>query len=122
MVDAWFAGYPEGVRAAGEDGAGAFRSLQIPTSYGELLEPTTDPWAEYASPESGAGPPVISGQEMEMPPLPESMPTDGADAYGSPYEMDSSNPAFRPMESQPSTDYGVPLSSGRQVFSWGRIR
>jgi hypothetical protein len=121
MVGAWFEGYPEGVRAAQEDGTGAFRDVRISSSLDALMEPTADPWAEYATTEQGDQPPVLSGQEMEMPALPDGDPSAGEIPYDQAQPLPSPPMTSHSIETQPTSEPNVPLSSGRR-FSWGPIR
>ena len=70
MVTSWFGGYPEGVRAATDDGSGMYRDVQVSSMLNAAMQPSTDAWAPYVSTESGSNPPVLSGQEFDLPPLP----------------------------------------------------
>ncbi len=70
MVTSWFGGYPEGVRAATDDGSGMYRDVQVSSMLNAAMQPSTDAWAPYVSTESGSNPPVLSGQEIDLPPLP----------------------------------------------------
>jgi hypothetical protein len=49
MVDAWFAGYPEGVKAAQQDGAGQYRDVQVSRLIDAALQPNEDAWNSHGS-------------------------------------------------------------------------
>ncbi len=52
MIDAWFSGYPAGVKAAQQDGAGKYRDVQVSRMVDAALRPNDDVWNQY-SPTSG---------------------------------------------------------------------
>jgi hypothetical protein len=122
MVGAWFEGYPEGVKAANQDGAGAYRNLQISSSMDELMEPNSDPWAPYMTPEGGDQPPVISGQGTEMPALPEPVSTEQVIEPSASHDVQMPGAMARSAESRSLSHANVPLSSGRPTMLWGAIR
>jgi hypothetical protein len=73
MVGAWFSGYPEGVKAASKT-VRVYRDVQVSSMINAALQPATDVWAPYTSAETDGQPPIVTGQDLEMPPLPESSP------------------------------------------------
>jgi hypothetical protein len=70
MAGSWFAGYPEGVRAAQEDGAGNFRNVQVSAMLNAALQPQTSeiPPQETIEVIDSNSPPVLSGRDLSMPP------------------------------------------------------
>lgn len=121
MVTAWFDGYPEGVRAAAADGAGAYRDLQVSSALNEAMTPSQDVWAPYSTPEMDGQPPILSGEELPPMPLPESMPSASSDAM-SPQAMNAAivDPN-QVIVTQPDGST-IPVSSGTSSYPWGPTR
>lgn len=121
MVGAWFSGYPEGVSAASADGAGMYRDVQVSSMINAALQPATDVWAPYSSSEAGGQPPVLSGQGLDMPPLPESS-IEPIPANGTPLGSNRAGTTMKSMGSDETASADIPLSAQRKPLSWGLIR
>lgn len=72
MIDCWFAGFPEGVKAATQDQAGAYRDMKISTMIDNALEQTPqDAWGPYMNHAPDAHPNVMHIEDAgDAPPLP----------------------------------------------------
>lgn len=119
IVGAWFEGYPEGVKAATEDGAGMYRDIKVSAMLNAAMQPNTDAWADYTTGESEGQPPILTGQDMDMPPLPEQVAP--LSEEGSPLGWHPTT-GTTPGGSEEAAASNVPLSAQRRPFSWGLLR
>jgi hypothetical protein len=113
-VAAWFAGYPHGARAAEEDGAGAWRSIQLSPSIQQqyLRSGIQEAWVPESSQVPPDVVPVDSARESHEEPdghvLPEIIPTPdggtGADSHEGAMRLDESPYSIKIARPPESTD------------------
>lgn len=124
MVGSWFAGYPEGVRAATEDGAGLYRDVQVSAMLNAAMQPQDNAWAQYSAAEPMGGgdqPPVLSGQDLEMPP-PAPAESLSPTSRNVPPQMTPADTTLNYRRLSPERNGNQPLADKRQQISWNQQR
>jgi hypothetical protein len=127
LTGSWFAGYPEGVQAALQEGAGAYRDVRVSAMLNAAMQPLDSPWGSvdpaYADPIGNSG-----GSEVLPGPMPQDPQT--MDALPTPVVEPPIIPApeFQPpIVSTQSAFFGVrgitprnetPLAVPRRPFNW----
>jgi hypothetical protein len=120
MTGSWFAGYPEGVRAAQEDGAGKYRDLRVSAMLDAAMQPQPDAtipgWDSIpATQVDGEMLGVSTAEAVEVSPVPttrfdEPVPTGGA--LGLP------TPSRSVPETRPQPVEGPPLAAQPLPMPW----
>lgn len=118
MVAAWFEGYPEGVRAAGRDGAGAYRDVQLSSMLSQALQPATNVGRSAESGEYAGEIPILPGQGY-APPLPETAANGVILEEGSSTEPMPDDTASRTTVGDGVGADNTPLPVDNKPFSWG---
>lgn len=124
MVNAWFEGYPEGVRAAAQDGVGSYRDLQIPDAYNEFIDPSTNAWDAYLPAEGETvDPQGIPLPESEAEMLPEIVTPEASLGYPTEYQPPvGSQPVEGTILPSSALPSNVPITMGQRWLPWGVMR